>query len=93
MGSGYLLSPLMLIINTLFDLYVLLVLPFSVLQWLPQLLQPTIMVAIVMGLLSSAYIGYLTVVNLALAGSLLKARDDLAAEAVQTTAGWHPPDA
>ena len=34
MGSGYLLSPLMLIINTLFDLYILLVLLRFLLQWL-----------------------------------------------------------
>ena len=34
MGSGYLLSPLMLIINTLFDLYVLLVLLRFLLQML-----------------------------------------------------------
>ena len=34
MGSGYLTSPLLLIINTLFDLYVMLVLMRFVLQWL-----------------------------------------------------------
>jgi YggT family protein len=34
MGSGYLTSPLLLIINTLFDLYVLLVIMRFVLQWL-----------------------------------------------------------
>ncbi len=34
MGSGYLTSPLLLIINTLFDLYVLLVVMRFVLQWL-----------------------------------------------------------
>jgi len=34
MGSGYLTSPLLLIINTLFDLYVMLVVMRFILQWL-----------------------------------------------------------
>ena len=34
MGSGYLISPLMLVINTLFDLYILLVLLRFLLQML-----------------------------------------------------------
>ena len=39
MGSGYLVNPLMLVINTLFDLYILLVLLRFLLQMLRGILQ------------------------------------------------------
>ena len=55
---------------------VLLTLPFVILAWIPPLITPSIWIGIVFGVLSAAYLGYLSLVNLALANALIAAKPE-----------------
>ncbi|MBW3597960.1 MAG: hypothetical protein KY475_11875 [Planctomycetes bacterium] len=58
----------------LYLVYVVLIIPLSLLQWVPNFVTPTVVLAAVVGLASGCYIAYLTVVNYGLASSLYAAR-------------------
>ncbi|MEO8271718.1 MAG: hypothetical protein ABI557_18490 [Aureliella sp.] len=60
----------------LYLMYVLLMLPVVILAWIPQLVTPSIWIGIVFGVLSAAYLGYLSLANLGLANALVVAKPE-----------------
>jgi hypothetical protein len=61
----------------LYLMYLLLLVPLVVFSWIPQLI-PAVLIGIIVGCFSAAYLGYISLANLGLAASLFAAKTEQA---------------